>query len=315
MSTLPPGSTPDQIDALIRKQFGFEAWALAVPELRTTLENLVQANGTAMDQATIEGAIKATQWWRTQQQTQRAFIQLQNEDPAQAIASQKKAGADIGIQARAAGINLNNDQLYDLGTKSIMYGWDQAMTTAALEGIAAQTSYTAQQAGAADPFAGQYGLSGNLSGNYARIGQLENQYVVKMDDNAKRDYAIQMTMGGMNEAAVTAELAKLAAGRYPAVADQIMAGVTPAQLLANQKATAARLLEVSPDSINFLSDPNMAKIAQYSDPKTGIIRMMTDGETANYVRTLPAWQTTANANQNTAAVMKQVLTGLGSAKF
>lgn len=303
---------PANVDAIIRQSYGYEAWALDVPELHTALVKALSDHGTALDQATLEGYIKATDWWKTNSTSQRNFAQLQGEDPAEAQAQITKSLATVTALATQYGLNLDPARAKAIATNAVQFGWDTNMLNAALGNEAATNAAAAPPGAAGTPFS-----AGTLADSYAKVQNLARNYYVNIDPATARDMAIKLTDGQLTDAAMQGTMVQQALAKYagdPTTTAGINAGFTVKQLATDQLNSMAKLLGVSADAID-LSSPQWSPILNYRDPTSGTTRIMNTGETENLVRQSDQWDHTSDANSTTATALKAFTADMGKAKF
>jgi hypothetical protein len=91
--------------------------------------------------------------------------------------------------------------------------------------------------------------------------------------------------------------------------------MTPNQIVDPLRQDAAQLMEVTPESINFMSDPTYSKILTYRPPDAGNavqpIRTMTNSEMETYLRGTSQYSYTQNARNNASDLSDSILTTLG----
>lgn len=321
--------TPAQIDAYIRQHYGYEAWALNIPELRNVLEHAVGPNGIAVDQNRLNGMIQATNWYKTTSNAMRNLVQLQGEDPSTANAQIAKASGDIEAEARKMGVNLSGADLQTLAMNSIGYQWDQQMMDNALYAEAYRQTFNhagtqastitgsgtdrlitdGQRTISSDPFQG-----GTINDYYSQVMQQADAYLVGIPPSTASAWAIAMATGQMDPKAVQGSLIKMAAGKFPSYAEEINAGMTPKDLFSGIQGDIAKTLEVSTSAVDFM-DPQYSQVLQYKDPTSGKIRPMTDAEAMNWARQQPQWKTTTQGNQAASDAVAKLETSFGTAKF
>ena len=347
---LPPNASRAQIDQYIQANFGYMAWALAVPELRQVLEKSVVPNGLTMDQNTFDGLIRNTNWFKNNTQAMRSWVQMLGEDPETAQAQLDKQQANIQTEASMMGLNLNAGTLKDMSEQAIAYQWDKSMMDHALYSEAMRQTFagtagngklailggtspgdlTGSGADAsgmgANPHPGfayngplktitgdPFG-GGTLSDYYAKVMQYAHNYMVSVSPTTAAQWAIGMSTGQMDTTAVEGNMIKLAQGKFPTLANEIASGITPSQYFDPITQDIARTLEIPPDEIDY-TQPKWAQVLQYKDPTSGQVRPMTDAEAMNWARQQPEFQKTSAFAQAGASTVKSLATAFGAAKY
>lgn len=329
---LPPHANRAQIDAYLKANFGYMAWALNVPELRGILERAVGPNGVTMDQNTLDGLIRNTGWFKNSTQAMRSWVQMEGEDPKTAQAQLQKQTADISTEARMMGLNLAPGDLKAMATQSIAYQWDKAMMDQALYAEASRQTFYNQAGNAgtiigsgtdslvgagglknikADPFSG-----GTLNDYYAKVQQFANNYMVNISPTTAAHWAIAQATGQMDATSVEGSIIKMAVGKFPSLAAEIQAGITPKQIMDPVTQKIASTLEIAPDTIDYRT-PQYSQVLQFHDPTTpnAPARPMTESEADVWAKTQPQWSHTQNFQQADDTMAKTLATTFGAAKF
>lgn len=248
------------------------------------------------DQATFQAKLLNTDWWKTHGAAARQWQVTLNTDPASAQAQKDQRFSEIGQVAARSGFNLSDAQIGDLTERSLMYG--VASSSSEFSKWLAQM-WTAP--GIAAPEAGQLKAIA------------EGQYMIHMGDQDLAWWAAQIGTGFQSQAGFTAMLAQQAKGRFPTLAAQIDAGVTPGTYFAPYRSTIAQQLEVSPDSINLMDDPRWSQVLGVTQGD-GSIAPMTLSQSIDLARSQPEWRNTDNANAMASDLATKVLTDFGAIK-
>lgn len=182
----PAGVDPANVDQLIRQNYGYEAWALDVPELKAALTKALSDHGANLDQATLEGYIKGTNWWQVHTTAQRNYQQLVGEDPGTASASIATAVQSVNDLVTRYGLNVPPDRVNQIATDSVTNNWSpQQLNDAMVSEAMRETGGDATQGSqpslptlpdgevfvdeVTSPFGGSYGLT-NKGGVYTLNG-------------------------------------------------------------------------------------------------------------------------------------------------
>jgi hypothetical protein len=290
-----PVDSPEEIDAFVRENYGYLAGYLEDPEIGPILK---QAAREGWDQGRLRGALSATNWWQTTSESAREWDALWNMDRATAN-SQIDARIDaVRRQAKALGLDLTGkkkdvgglgvwDTDFFLAVQSLRNGWTPE-----------QLAQMIFNEGGFDPEADY--AKGSIASTADRVKAMAKQYFIVIGDRAANTWAQQILMGEADLASVEATFRDQAKGRYGALAEQIDAGVSPAQFFDSYQQQIAAMLEVDPDVIDLM-DPKWSRVIEVID-SDGKRRPMTLAETADYVRTTPEWDQTDNARSEAARV-------------
>jgi hypothetical protein len=281
-------------DALALKQYPQMGWALSDPELGPILR---QAAAEGWDANRLQGAIYGTNWWKQSNEAQRQWENLTNTDPAQAANLRNQKAADIAATAGTMGVTLPGEMVNSMADAALRYGWNDNQ-------LKAQITLNYRYAGN-----GSIGGAATIRNQYV---DLARQYFVPISDPTMAQW-IQSTLSGQqNAASFTGYLEGMAKSRFAYdqnVTRAIDQGIAPETYFAPYKQEIAKLLEVAPESIDF-NDPRYSKVLDTTDPN-GLRRTMTLSEATSYARSLPAWQTTNNAQQTAAQTADKILSTFG----
>jgi hypothetical protein len=118
--------------------------------------------------------------------------------------------------------------------------------------------------------------------------------------------------GEMNEESIVSSIRDKAKAQYYWLAPVIDQGVTLQEYFKPHRAEISKLLEVTPESIDFMNDPKwQAVVRRTPDSQDGTERAMNLNETAKYVRSMGAWKNTSNAKATAATAVSSIGRVLG----
>lgn len=282
----PPGTnlTGAALDDYIRQHYGAMAWALDNPEIGPILRKAAH-EGWDPRGGLLQSAIEATTWWKTHNATMRQIGALKASDPAEYARHIDTTAAALRDKAAQLGIPLTIDRSREIAQRSVDLGWDDNETNDAL---AAEFHY--------DP---KVALRGQASQMAAAFRQQSRAFGVPITDGLAGGWVEGIIRGSMTEDDVTNYFQNQAKSRYPWMAKDIDAGVTPMDWFSPYISDAARLLERNPTEFD-LNDPLILAAAQQVDPRTGERHPMSLYEYQNYLRSRPEWDRTHNARQEAA---------------
>jgi len=286
------------LDAQARQMYGADAWMLNVPELRVILE---QSALQHWDQPTLEAKVRSTQWWQTTSQAQEQFQALQATSPEElnftdpgSQASQRMG--HVQQLAAAQGIALSQATLQDITLKGMEFNWSDEMLRQAL---AAQAQY--------NPAAGQ----NNVGGVVQQLQGVANDYLIPNDPNTFQSWARGIIGGTQTLDQYKAQAQADAIGRYAWAAPQLQQGQTMAQITSSLRSQAAQLMEVDPQTVDFVGNPTYQKILDYVPPGETVHRAMTGSEAATYLRGTSQWGYTQQARDLAGTWANNVLKTFG----
>lgn len=120
-------------------------------------------------------------------------------------------------------------------------------------------------------------------------------YFVQVGDEEALGWAKQIARGEMEEESIVAGLRDRAKAQYYWLAPAIDSGVTLKEYFQPHREMIAKLMEVSPDSIDFVNNAKWNKVVRYTPPDQNGVREMNINEVQQYVRQQDEWKATSNA--------------------
>lgn len=282
-SDLATASDEDILDYLY-KQYGYLAWALDIPEVRTTLIEAVRDGKGEME---IMADIRATTWWQTTEASVRSYIRMSVEDPAQLASLIAEASMDVELLAAQLGVQLSDSRIQEMADLAVRFSWGEDDYQRA---VVAESSF--------DPDIPVEGLIGDQTYD---AKALANQYLVPISDASAHDWATRILSGEATLSGFEAYLRNMAIGQFPHLKQYIEQGITPAQYFEPYVQTASRTLERQFTLGDMQSGP-LSEALQVYDENTGEIRPMTLTEFNRELRKTPEWQRTSNAKETASRV-------------
>ena len=293
--------TQAEINTVIREwagqHFGALAAYLDVPEVGSIITQAAQAGWTP---ARLQTALAETTWWQTTTASQRQWDALNATDPATAKAQVTTMADNIRTLVAQEGIatQYSEARITELATLALRNG-AQADDVPRL--VLAEAQYAPTQA------------AGKLGARMTQVQQAAFEYGLPLDEASAFDIAKKVEIGTMTAEGATDLFkiqAKAAYGTDPNLVAQIDAGFTLRQILAPQIGTAAQLLGVGAETIDF-RDPRWAQIVSYDDGTTR--RVANASETAKIVRSTDEYWQTAGAEAEAAKFVQDLAKQLGRA--
>ena len=139
---------------------------------------------------------------------------------------------------------------------------------------------------------------------FAQTKAAASDYFLNVSDEQMLSWAKQIAKGDLETNAIMPMLQQAAKNQYSWLANTIDSGVTLKDYFKPHREEIANLLEVSPDSIDFLNDNRwrnvLRRVPTQDDP---LERSMTISETSAYVRGLDDWKKTQNAKTEAASAV------------
>lgn len=291
-----PQATSQQIKDTVAAQYGYLSGFLDNPEIGPILQKAAK-EGWDIDR--LQGAVYATNWYKTHAAVTRTFDSQTKLDPATQQRQIMAQADDILAQSRRAGITLDHTTLAKLAWTSLRYGWSGQQLTNA---ILAQ---------------GKMDLSGKTAGGALTtvdaLKEQASQYLVPVSDQTLAKWTKDIAAGNLTEQDFTGYLKEQAKSLFPGLATAIDSGVTVAHYVDPYKQIAAQTLEVPPEQVNFM-DPKWGKALFQTDPKTGARTSMSLADWQNTLRTDPVYgyDKTSQARSTAADLTTQLAKEFGA---
>ena len=264
--------TDDELIIQIRRDFGYMASFLDIPELRGIL---LQAARESWDQARLQGAVQKTTWWKKTSETEREWAALQS-DPAEVTRRVTQRAADLKQQAVRLGIRVTTARLNKIATDSLRFGWDQVQLQNAL---GAEYDF---KPGKAQKQTGVAVVSLDQLRTEAR------QWAVPMSDKGIEPWIEGIVRGKRTMEEYQTFLKVQAKSMRPWLSDAIDQGFSVAQISDSYRQVASQELGITPDQID-LSNPKWSRFLDHVDPESGKRRQMDLWEWTKTVRTDSAY--------------------------
>lgn len=268
-------------------------WMMSIPDVAPIINQAV-ANGNDADW--IKSHIEQTQWWQTNSESARNWLQLQKQDPA--TASQQLLQKQNDIFRLAEQLGLSQDTNIDwagMAQRAITESWNQQQIMDAL-----------------GPLAWTTGGTGTLQQALQQMKAIAKSYGVPVSDQALQWYADAAVFQNQGIDSFKVYAANAAKSLYPAAAQAIDSGQTLDQFFDPYKQIAAKDLEISPDSID-LSDPKWNKAINSVNPQNGQKYAMSLGDFETMIKTNPVYNydSTLGARQEAATLAQSMLQAFG----
>lgn len=277
-------SLSDQGVADAAAQYGYAAAYLKDPELGPIL---IQAAKEQWSDTKLEAAIANTNWYKTSTASTRQFQMLAAKDSATAQAQIAAEQEVLSNQASTLGIQIDPARMKTIAWQSLALGWNQSQITDALT---AELKFSPDSA-----------AQGQMGAQTAAVKQLAARYYLNISDETAFNYAKQIVSGQLDLNGVQATLMSQAKGKFPTLAKNIDAGITPQDFFDTYQQEAAKLLDVPAASIDLMNDPRYSKVLSTAG-SDGSLRPMSISEFQTMIRGTPQWDGTKNALDGAAAL-------------
>lgn len=287
-------------------------WLVSLYETDDSIRTLLDWASENIDPTTTEGQtrfifeLQKTAWWQNTTVSMRQYTQ-QKASPewSRTLAAQtdKMRGYAIGLN-----VMLPDDVLAQLAEESIKNGW----TTDLQFERAVGAQYIAQQQKEKQT-GGQVSAQFDLttSNQFAQIKKIASDLLLdNIPDSELETFASSMITGASTLDSVKRELKARAKLRYGSLSDYIDQDYSLRSVTNDYRQVAAQLLEKPESDIDFTKDTYSAAF-NMMDPTTGKPRQMNLNEWSKYVRGLPDWQQTQNAQDAYRNMAMNIVRGFG----
>lgn len=263
----------------------------AIPEVANLL-NQASLEGWSNDQLTVH--LMATNWWKSKSDTERVWEATKLSDPAKAAQTKSQMAQQVNDEAGKLGVNLDPNQVMFIAEGAVGQGWNASQL--------------------------QQAIAGNAQINKDRPGQIQStqtqfatvaaQYGIPISPHTTFDWAKRVAEGTADPSGFTEYARQQAKISHPYWSTQLDQGLTVRQLADPYLQQAARLLEISPDTVN-LSDPKWNFTT--SDAK-GTQVPMNQLDWSKKLMTDPAygWDKTGNAKDAAFQIQAQLREAFGA---
>lgn len=268
----------------VMQRFPAYAWLLDNAEVAAVIEKAIQQEWTP---DTFEANLRATQWWRTQTDTQRARTDMEATDPATAASRVDALKAQILANASQLGGNMTPDRAGAIAWAAWRGGWSdqQVKATIANEVVPSTASLV-------------------------DVRQLAAAYMVDLPDDQAASLTRRVFAGELDPKAVEALIADQATSRFPALGDWIKKGVRPAEFFAPYQQMIGDMTGVPANQVDLAKSPVWSQIVSHADGTT--IRPMTMDEATKYVRSTDEFARSTRGQQEQASFVKQFAQSVGA---
>lgn len=268
----------------VLERFPAVAWLLDEPELASVLQRAVDEEWTP---DTFEANLRATQWWRTQDETVRARRDMEATDPATAATRVNALKAQIRAASASLGGEMDDERAGALAWMAWRGGWSEAQVRSS---IAAQTAPS--------------------TAAMVDVRALARAYMIDLPDTQAADLTRRVFAGELDQAAVEGLISAQASSRFPHLGEWIKKGVRPADYFAPYQQMIAELTGATVDQVDLMKDPTWSRVVSFSDG--GSLRPMTLDETMRYVRSTDQFARSARGQAEQASFVKQFAQAVGA---
>jgi len=250
------------------------------------LRNLFQkAWNEQWNQARWDSELEQLPWFRNHQASVRQYLLTRAEGGADWDAKKKDAFEFVRSTAMNVGVNLTNEQLWDLADQSLMLGWGEA-----------GQDYELKRAIAEMPSKdGEFGGDIQKNADTLQAAALANG--VKYDPSWFTAAGKSVAAGLSQPDYWLGQIKEQAKSKFPVFAEQIDQGMSVSDLLSPYKNLMQEEWEVAANNIP-VDDPSLLQAVQFDDK--GQQKMENLGEFQLRLRRDPRWRETSKAKNKFA---------------
>jgi len=266
-----PGGTtapavPTDWETAAQEQYGgYYAIIKSIPEVATLLKNAV-ANDWSDTKFQYE--LSQTTWYKTTSTSARTWDLAEQSDPASAQQKIDNRAEQIKAKALSLGIRLNDASISKLSKDSLRGEWNETTLTNAIGSQAMQST-----AGISQLRSGYIGQT---------LRKSASDYGVSLSDETFNQWVNKVATGQESTESFQQYSLQMAKSLFPGISAQLDAGQTYQQIVDPYKQTAAQILEMNAQNIDF-TDPKWSKAVTFVTDK-GEQRPMNYNEWGDYLR-------------------------------
>jgi hypothetical protein len=285
------GASEAEIQDYFRKNYGYGAWILDVPDLRAVLMQ-VATNPSGWTPTAVAGALSNTAWWRQNGQAVFDWSQAKANDPVASTQRLSQRMTQIRDSANRLGIELSDDRLRTMGEDSLRFNWDDRQIQSAL---GHEFHYSPQV----------------NTGLAAQVRTRARDFLVPMTDEAYQSWGTSLASGDIDAAQYDEYLRNQAKSLFPTIGSFLDTGKTVRDWMDPYVAKAAQTLGISAEDIDLNADKWQRPLFQVDDKGQRTVMPLYDW--VRTVKTDPTygWDRTSNAREEAAAFAHQMLTSFG----
>jgi len=273
----------------------YPEWALYLddPEI---LDILLWAQGEAevVDPAIVEARIRQTSWWQDNADSARQWSYALIYDPATARASLEDKRDEFSALASQFGVVIDDATMNALADAAIRFEWEDDEIARSITELI--------RSGKAKPT-----KVGSIAANQQLIRATVGQYLVSMDEDTQRDFALRLAEGSIDESAVSMWALQHARARWSHLEHIWDKGITPEEYFSPIRNRVAELLEMNTSDVDLMSD-KFADLTEMVDAN-GNVRSMTVSEAGRWARSQEEFRGT-DTYRSTASSMVDNLSNL-----
>jgi len=304
----------DKWDSYITEKFG---WLVNIYESNPEVAEIIR-NGYIKDipTDTISTSVRNSKWGLGLQVGEYDYLKgttTKDRSYLDLISTKEK---NIKSIAKTVGFDLTDAQASGLAASALKGGWDDnTITDEVKKNITTRASTgtpTSVDTGA--PSApGEKAPTVLQTGNTAAgVRDLAKKYGITLTPAQVEGYLQAQMRGEMSNEQITASFRQQAKSLYPSLSKQLDSG-TLDDSVSSYRSIAAQTLGVDDSSIDFTAD-KFKPLLTFHDPKSNEPRLMNSTEWSGYLRNLPEWKQTKEAQSGYDSIIKNIETMFGKVR-
>ena len=296
-------TTSDAWKTIVQEEFG-SLWDVynMNPDVKKVLDEAVKG-GYQDDEVKMNAKLQNTSWYRTTQQSARQWAVQQSTDPATAESRIVSSIEEIRVNMQKQGFTLPDEALRKLATDSIKFGWSPQQK---LNALGSEQVANAQLGGA-------QGMADLRQSSVARgLRAKAAAYFQKPSEEMIGSWTQQILTGQKSEVQFEETMRGSARTQFRSLQPALDKGedVDTAMYAYKQQAESILGKSIDTSQIDWTKD-KWNKALNHRDEKTGEYRQMDLWEWNQYLRTLPEWQNTDEANSAYGDLAMSLARGFG----
>jgi hypothetical protein len=236
---------------VVASEFGWAAAFLEDPELGPLLRKAADPKNRWTAEK-LQTEVMKTKWWKSSTEAQRAWQKLEAQGDQEAKKRVDDRADSLRDIAAGLGGQLSETQLVDVATNALRFGLTESQVVRMVANELLRGSDPANV------------LRTGIAGQSVR--QIARSMALPMSEEALDEWSRKIATGTAVIGDFENEARRMARGMYPSIEKEIDRGVTVDTLFDPYRQYAARLLGVTPDSVDF-TDPKWNVALNHGDEK------------------------------------------------
>lgn len=293
----PAPKTDKEIEDWVRQKYGSYAWMLDDPNFQDVRQILKESAAKGWDEQTTASQLQNTQWWKTTENRNRKWDILKKTDPATVLAQTQTSRELVSPLASQMGVTLDDTKLSVIAENAAKFEWNEFQIKAA---IAAEAMYKPD-------------FGGDIGFYETEIKNTAKSFMIPVSDEDAFSWAKRRAAGEVNQQGINDYYRTVAKGFFGGNQQMVQfldSGGTLTDYFRPHTQVLAQLLELAPESIDFVNDQRFRPILNHADAK-GLIRPMDIGEVTKHAKSLDDYWKTTNAQTEVSSYLTTLSQAFG----